>query len=96
MTLLKAERRECVKTLALSSRIDAEYQRLASEGPQQREPTPRAAIQLTAATGSALDAYQRHSQDVLQRQQGGKVDFIQSGCHGRRADACDRPQPGRH
>ena len=75
MTLLKAERRECVKTLALSSRIDAEYQRLASQGPPHKERTPLAAIPLAAATGSALDAYQRHSQDVLQRQQGGKVDL---------------------
>ena len=73
--LLKAERRECVKTLALSSRIDAEYQRLASQGPQHRERTPRKAIKLAAAPGSALDAYQRHSQDVLQRQQGGRVDL---------------------
>lgn len=68
VTLLKAERRECIKTLALSSRNDAEYQRLASAGPQHKERTPRAAIQLAEATGSALDAYQRHSQDVLQRQ----------------------------
>ena len=76
MKLLKAERRECVKTLALSSRIDAEYQRLASQGPRHKERTPRAATQLAAATGSStLDAYQRHSQDVLQRQQGGKVDL---------------------
>ena len=73
--LLKAERRECVKTLALSSQIDAEYQRLASEGPQQRERTPRAVVDVVAATGSTLDAYQRHSKDVLQRQQGGKVDL---------------------
>jgi hypothetical protein len=74
--LLKAERRECVKTLALSSQIDAEYQRLASEGPQHKEPTPRAAVEVGAATGSStLDAYQRHSHDVLQRQQGGKVDL---------------------
>jgi hypothetical protein len=73
--LLKAERRECVKTLALSSQIDAEYQRLASEGPQHKEPTPRAAVEVAAATGSTLDAYQRHSQDVLQRQKGGKVDL---------------------
>ena len=75
VTLLKVERRECVNTLALSSRIDAEYQRLASAGPQHKERTPRTAIPLAAATGSALDAYQRHSQDVLQRQQGGKVDL---------------------
>ena len=75
VTLLKAERRERIKTLALSSRIDAEYQRLASEGPQHKERTPRTTIQLAAATGSALDAYQHHSQDVLQRQQGGKVDL---------------------
>ncbi len=75
MKLLKAERRECVKTLALSSRIDAEYQRLASAGPQHKERTTRVAIPLAAATGSALDAYQRHSQDVLQCQQGGKVDL---------------------
>ena len=47
--------------------------RLASAGPQHKERTPRAAIQLAVATGSALDAYQRHSQDVLQRQHGGKA-----------------------
>ena len=67
MKLLKAERRECVKTLAMSSRIDAEYQRLASQGQQHKERTPRTAIQLAAATGSTLDAYQCQSQDVLQR-----------------------------
>lgn len=73
--LLKAEQRECIKTLALSSQIDAEYQRLANEGPQQRERTSRAAVEVATATGSTLDAYQRHSKDVLQRQQGGKVDL---------------------
>ena len=49
MKLLKAERRECVKTLALSSRIDAEYQRLASQGPRHKEPTPRTAIKAIIA-----------------------------------------------
>lgn len=73
--LLRAERRECIKTLALSSQIDAEYHRLASEGPQHKEPTHRAAVEVAAATGSTLDAYQRHSRDVLQRQHGGKVDL---------------------
>ncbi len=73
--LLKAERRECAKTFTLSIQIDAEYQRLANEGPQHREHTPRAAVDVAVATGSTLDACQRHSQDVLQRQRGGQIDF---------------------
>jgi hypothetical protein len=54
--------------------VGSQYRRLASQGPQHKELTPRTAIPLAAATGSVLDAYQRHSQDV-QRQQGGKVDL---------------------
>jgi len=69
--LLKAERRECVKTLALASRIDAECQQQAQAGPQHQERTPPAAAGIAAAPGSAVDAYQRHRQDVLQRQRGG-------------------------
>lgn len=69
--LLRAERRECVKALALSSQIDAEYQRQAATKAQQAEP----ALELAAASGSAIDAYQRHYRDVLHRQRGGEVDL---------------------
>lgn len=74
--LLKAERRECVKALALSSQIDAEYQRQAALKAQQ--PTlakAKPALELAAASGSAIDAYQRHYRDVLKRQRGGEVDL---------------------
>lgn len=74
--LLKAERRECVKTLALSSQIDAEYQRQAALKAQQPERSKaKPALELAAASGSAVDAYQRHYRDVLKRQQGGGVDL---------------------
>lgn len=74
--LLKAERRECVKTLALSSQIDAEYQRQAALKAQQPERSKaKPALELAAASGSAVDAYQRHYRDVLKRQQGRSVDL---------------------
>lgn len=74
--LLKAERRECVKALALSSQIDAEYQRqaaLKAQLPERNKAKP--ALELAAASGSAIDAYQRHYRDVLKRQRGGEVDL---------------------
>ena len=80
--LLKAERRECVKTLALSSQIDTEYQRQAAEKAQevmQRVRQPEGSVkpgkEFPAASGSAVDAYQRHYRDVLKRQKGGDVDL---------------------
>ena len=74
--LLKAERRECVKALALSSQIDAEYQRQAALKAQQPERSrAKPALELAAASGSAIDAYQRHYRDVLKRQRGGEVDL---------------------
>lgn len=74
--LLKAERRECVKALALSSQIDAEYQRQASLKAQQPERSKaKPALELAAASGSAIDAYQRHYRDVIKRQRGGEVDL---------------------
>ena len=74
--LLKAERRECVKALALSSQIDAEYQRQAALKAQQPERSKaKPAVELAAASGSAIDAYQRHYRDVLKRQRGGEVDL---------------------
>ena len=74
--LLKAERRECVKALALSSQIDAEYQRQAALKAQQPERNKaKPALELAAASGSAIDAYQRHYRDVLKRQRGGEVDL---------------------
>ena len=74
--LLKAERRECVKALALSSQIDAEYQR--QDALKAQQPTlakAKPALELAAASGSAIDAYQRHYRDVLKRQRGGEVDL---------------------
>jgi hypothetical protein len=73
--LLKAERRECVKTLALSSQIDAQYQQQAEQKAQRPERTAKPALELAAASGSTIDAYQRHYRDVLKRQRGGEVDL---------------------
>ena len=74
--LLKAERRECIKALALSSQIDAEYQRQAALKAQQPERSKaKPALELAAASGSAIDAYQRHYRDVIKRQRGGEVDL---------------------
>jgi hypothetical protein len=80
--LQKAEKRECVKTLALAEQIDAGYQQEAAQKaqePAQRAQQPegkaKPAIELAAATGSAIDAYQRHYRDVLDRQRGGEVDL---------------------
>jgi hypothetical protein len=74
--LLKAERRECIKALALSSQIDAEYQRQAALKAQQPDRSrAKPDLELAAASGSAVDAYQRHYRDVLKRQQGGEVDL---------------------
>ena len=83
--LLKAARRECAKALALSVGIDAEYQRQAAEkarqptlktrsagGPESKASQP---LELAQAGGSPIDAYQRHYQDVLQRQKGGTLDL---------------------
>ena len=80
--LLQAERRECVKVLALSSQIDAEYQRQAAQKAQESTQMARQPIgrtkptqDLGGASGSAVDAYQRHYRDVLTRQRGGEVDL---------------------
>ena len=73
--LLKAERRECVKALALSSQVDAEYQRQAALKAQHPERQARPALELAVASGSAIDAYQRHYRDVIKRQRGGEVDL---------------------
>ena len=76
--LLKAERRECAKTLALSSQIDAEYQRQAAEKEQeatQRARQPKPAQELGGASGGVAEAYQRHYRDILKRQRGGDLDL---------------------
>lgn len=79
--LLKAERRECAKALALTQQIDAEYQRQAAVKAQQPERRAKPALdaaELAAASGSVIDAYQRHYHDVLnllKRQGGGEVDL---------------------
>ena len=65
--VIEAERRECAKTQAAYSQIDAEYQQLAAAH-------PRPARASTAASDGAIDAYQRHYFDVRKRQRG-KVDL---------------------
>lgn len=74
--LVRAERRECPKALALAQQIDADYQRQAAEKAErqrerresERQPAAEGA---GAAFGGAVDAYQRHYRDVLHRQAGG-------------------------
>ena len=77
--LLKSERRECVKTLALASQIDADYQRQtaqkAKEVPRQPEGKGKPVQTLGGASGDVAEAYQRHYRDILKRQQGGELDL---------------------
>ena len=83
--LLKAERRECAKTLDLSREIDAEYQRHAQERAQkalqraqavgEREIQPNAPSIDSRASSEAVMAYQRHYQDVIKRQRSGGLDL---------------------
>ena len=77
--LLKSERCECVKTLALASQIDAEYQRQtaqkAKEAPRQQEGKGKPVQTLGGASGDVAEAYQRHYRDILKRQQGGELDL---------------------
>lgn len=80
--LLKAERRECAKTLSLSVEINAEYERQAEQKereaalkPQRPESKVKTTPDFAGAIGSAIEAYQRHYQDILKRQRGGKLDL---------------------
>lgn len=73
--LLKAERRECVKTLALSSQIDAQYRQQAIQNAPQDAIKEKPAFELAVASGSAIDAFQRHYRDVVKRQKGGDIDL---------------------
>jgi hypothetical protein len=78
--LLKVERRECAKVLALSRQIDAEYQReAASKAKQTEHSRAKPALELAAVSGSGsgsvINAYQQHYRDVLKRQRGGQVDL---------------------
>jgi hypothetical protein len=80
--LLKAERRDCAKALALAHEIDAEYQRQAALKAQEatqraRQPIGRAkpAQELGGASPDAVEAFRRHYRDVLKRQRGGEVDM---------------------
>ena len=74
--LLKAERRECGKALALSREIDADYQRQAeqraAEKAQKRPQEPleaRLPIQTPEnVPEAAVEAYRRHYADILKRQ----------------------------
>lgn len=77
--LRRAERRECAKTLALCSEIDAEYrEREALKARQQSERVSgraQSALESVAASGSAIDAYWLHYRDVLKRQRGADSDL---------------------
>ncbi len=73
--LLKAVRRECVKTLAISSQIDAEYQTAALRQPDRTAKSVAPALEVVTASGSVIDAYQLHFRDVVKRQKGGEVDL---------------------
>jgi RepB DNA-primase from phage plasmid/Relaxase/Mobilisation nuclease domain/Large polyvalent protein-associated domain 7 len=76
--LLRAERRECEATLALSAQIDADYARQAEQKARQPERMQKPVLgdaEVAAASSSAVNAYQRHYRDVLDRQQGGAVDL---------------------
>lgn len=73
--LCRYERRECGKTLALSSQIDAEYQRLGSLKPHFERSMLKFPLNFAVASSNAINAYQRHYRDVLSRQRGGEVDW---------------------
>jgi hypothetical protein len=75
--LLKAECRECRKSMELSREIDARYQRQAAEKSQAQQPERSAKPdpELAAASGSAINAYWMHYRDVLKRQRGGALDL---------------------
>ncbi|MEB0032149.1 RepB family DNA primase [Undibacterium sp. RTI2.1] len=73
--LLKAEKRECDKTLHVSREIDAEYQKLAQQKTQQKEREPKAEIKIDAPAGGVAQAYQKHYEDVIARQRGGAIDL---------------------
>lgn len=66
--LLKAEKRECAKTLELARQIDAEYAQRAKQQPQQQQAKER--IEIGAASTKAADAYQRHYRDIMRRMSG--------------------------
>ena len=74
--LLKAECRECAKTLALSREIDAEYQRQAEQRaaekaqkrPQERLEAHSPTQIPESASEAAVEAYRRHYADILKRQ----------------------------
>ncbi|MBU2820306.1 relaxase/mobilization nuclease domain-containing protein [Acidithiobacillus caldus] len=72
--LLKAERRECGKTLALSREIDAGYQRQAAEKalktPVERFSEPDPGRTAPVAEKTTTEAYWRHYRDVRKRQRG--------------------------
>jgi len=81
--LLKAERRECEKTLALSKEIDARYQQQAQQKQQkaqaqlaaqlaQPRPGPERGAQ---ESNAAINAYKRHYRDILTRFAFSKVDL---------------------
>jgi hypothetical protein len=73
--LIKAERRECIKTLALSSQINADYERQDALKAQSGLGVPNFVFEPVSARGGAIEAYQRHYRDILKRQRGGVVDM---------------------
>ena len=76
--LLKAERRECEKTLERSRQIEAEYQRQTLEKAERARAANRrrdSTFQV-APTGSAVKAYQAHYQDVMKRTGGADLSRV--------------------
>lgn len=73
--LVASDRRECVLALALSRQMDAQYERkveLKVKQPQQQGP---GAPEIGVVSDSAMEAYQLHCRDILQRQRGGALDL---------------------
>lgn len=68
--LIKAERRECEKTLEMSREIDAQYKQQAKERVirLEREPVRERVTFEGEAIERAVEVYQRHHRDVMKRQ----------------------------
>jgi hypothetical protein len=74
--LLKAERRECEKTLERSRQIEAEYQRQTLEKAQRAARETRSTLAFQVAPGDTAKAYQAHYQNVMQRTGGADLSRV--------------------
>ena len=79
--LLRAEYRECSKTLDLASEIVSNLQRTAFRMPQNLKSneyhlnSDNLSNESKNASNSVLNAYEKHKADILKRQQGGTIDL---------------------